>query len=97
MSNGFLAAAIALFAVIFFSTFGRQLRRYNEGERSYLSYLEGRYFAGIAVMVLLSASASLLMTVLQNGSVEMFLVIFGCFLIFSIIVISVLTIRARKG
>ncbi len=96
MAPVLVVAAIGVAPAGVFGALGRQFKAYGNGQATYLSRLEGNLWLLITYIVILSAVASGLITVLVNGSATVFGLIFLAFALFAGVVSWSLWAYSRK-
>ena len=96
MPSSTIVAVIGLTAAALFSALGRQFTNYGEGKKSYLQFLEGRYFTAAILIALLSGAGSAAITFLRGGSSSTFFWVFGGFLLWEAVLFVVLIVRSRR-
>lgn len=78
--NAFLIGTIGVAAAALFSIANRQFKNYASGEPSYLTQVEGRPAVAAVVVLAGAIVGSALITVIEGGSLLLFLALMGVFI-----------------
>lgn len=97
MPSPVVVAAIGIAAASLFGALGRQFRAYSNGQRSYLSRLQGNAWLTAAYVLIICTGTSAVLTFLVDGSEAVFWSILSLFAVFVAAIFCWFLVRKRQG